>query len=174
MTTEKQEGKSDLIYKIATNGIVAAIYVVLCIISTPFAYGDIQVRVAEALVLLCFFRRDFVIGVTLGCILANMNSTLGPWDILIGSLATLASSLLIAFASPSLLIAVLWPVLFNGIIIPLELNWLLGLPFWMCVLTVSIGELISVSLGYALFMALRKKKGFFSALHFNRHLDFKW
>lgn len=164
----------DPIYRIASNGIVAAIYFVLCIISTPFAYGDIQVRIAEALVLLCFFRRDFVIGVTLGCVLANFNSSLGLWDVLFGSLATLVSSLLVAYASPRLLIAVIYPVVINGFVVAWELNWLLELPFWMSVLTVSIGELIAVSLGYLLFMLIRKRVSFFTLLHCDRHLDFKW
>ncbi len=166
---------ASLIHRIASNGIVAAIYVVLTVVSTPFAYGDIQIRVAEAMVLLCFFRRDFVIGVTLGCLLANVNSTLGPWDILIGTSATLISSLAIAFASPKLLIAVIYPVIANGFIVAFELNWLLQLPFWWCVRTVSIGELIAVSLGYAFFMIMRyRNKPFFAAIHVNRHLDFTW
>ncbi len=169
------DNKTTLIQKIASNAIVAAIYVTLTVISTPFAYGDIQIRIAEAMVLLCFFRRDFVIGVTLGCLLANVNSTLGPWDVLIGTAATLVSSLLIAYASPSLLIAVLYPVAANGFVVAAELNWLLELPFWWCVLTVSIGELIAVSLGYGFFMFLRYRyKGFFTAIHANRHLDFVW
>ncbi|MBP5217217.1 MAG: QueT transporter family protein [Bacilli bacterium] len=164
-----------LILRIASNGIVVAIYVVLTVISTPFAYGDIQIRIAEAMVLLCFFRRDFVIGVTLGCLLANVNSTLGPWDILIGTSATLISSLAIAFASPKLLIAVLYPVVANGFIVAFELNWLLQLPFWWCVLTVSIGEWIAVSLGYVFFIVMRyRNKRFFDAIHLNRHLDFSW
>ena len=166
---------ASLIHRIASNGIVAAIYVVLTVVSTPFAYGDIQIRIAEAMVLLCFFRRDFVIGVTLGCLLANINSTLGPWDILIGTSATLISSLAIAFASPKLLIAVIYPVIANGFVVAFELNWLLQLPFWWCVLTVSIGELIAVSLGYAFFMIMRYRyKPFFAAIHVNRHLDFTW
>ncbi len=164
-----------LIQRIASNGIVAAIYVVLTVVSTPIAYGDIQIRIAEALVLLCFFRRDFVLGVTLGCLLANVNSTLGPWDILIGTAATLASSLCIAFCSPRLLIAVVYPVVANGFIVAAELNWLLELPFWWCVLTVSIGELIAVSLGYTFFMVVRYRKPlFFDVIRAEKHRDFAW
>lgn len=165
---------NNLVYKIASNGIVAAIYFVLCQLSWPFAYGDIQVRIAEALVLLCFFRRDFVVGVTLGCVLANLTSSLGMWDVLFGSLATLVSGLLIAFASPKLLIAVIWPVVINGFVVAWELNWLLELPFWMSVLTVSIGELIAVMLGYLFFMIIKKRKEFFALLRCDKHLDFKW
>ncbi|MBO4541477.1 MAG: QueT transporter family protein [Bacilli bacterium] len=164
-----------LINRIASNGIVAAIYVTLTIISTPFAYGDIQIRIAEAMVLLCFFRRDFVIGVTLGCLLANFNSTLGPWDVLIGTAATLSSSLCIAFLSPKLLVAFLYPVIANGFIVAAELNWLLELPFWWCVLTVSIGEAIAVGLGYLFFMLIRRRyPSFFDVIHAERHRDFVW
>ena len=164
-----------LIQRIASNAIVAAIYVTLTVISTPFAYGDIQIRIAEAMVLLCFFRRDFVIGVTLGCLLANVSSTLGLWDVLIGTAATLASSLCIAYLSPKLLIAVIYPVIANGFVVAAELNWLLGLPFWWSVLTVSIGEVIAVSLGYAFFMVIRYRyPSFLNVIHAERHREFAW
>jgi uncharacterized membrane protein len=70
--------KADLTtHKIAQNGIVAAIYFVLCIALSFISYGEIQFRVAELLVLLCFWRPDFIIGVTIGCFLANMQ--FDPW-----------------------------------------------------------------------------------------------
>ena len=64
--------KGNLTKKICQNGIVAAVYFVLTLACAGFSYGQIQFRVAEVLVLLCFFRPDFVLGVTLGCFLANL------------------------------------------------------------------------------------------------------
>ena len=35
--------------------LIAAVYVVLCVAFAPISYGEVQVRVAEALVILPFF-----------------------------------------------------------------------------------------------------------------------
>ena len=51
---------------------IAAIYVVLNVIFAPISYGPIQVRIAEALVILPFIDSSAIIGLFLGCILANI------------------------------------------------------------------------------------------------------
>ncbi|MCH3909683.1 MAG: QueT transporter family protein [Bacilli bacterium] len=160
--------------KIAQNGIVAACYFVVTIATSSFSYGQIQFRIAEMLILLCFWRPDFILGVTLGCLLANINSTLGPWDILIGTMATFVSSLLVAYASPRLLIGALYPILINAFAVGWELNWLLGLDFWVSVLYVGIGEAAVIIISYILWLSLSKNKGFMSFLSPKRHLDVKW
>lgn len=164
--------KTTLINRIASNGIVAAIYFVLTMASYPLAFESIQIRIAELLILLCFFRRDFIIGVTLGCMLSNFTSTLGMWDVIIGTAATLLSCILVAYATPWLWLAAIYPVVINGFIVAAELAWLLESPFWLSVLTVSIGEAIAMGVGYLVFMLIKKKKGFFDAIKANRHLNF--
>ena len=52
--------------------VIAAVYVVVCLALAPFSYGAVQVRVAEALCLLPVFGAEYIIGVTLGCLLANL------------------------------------------------------------------------------------------------------
>ena len=150
--------------KIAENAIVASLYFVLTIVSAPIAYGQIQFRIAEALMLLCFYRKDFVVGLTVGCFLANLGSTLLPWDLVFGTLATLLSGLAIAFLSPRLILGVLYPALFNGFIVGAELFYILGLPFWINVGYVALGELAVLAVGYVLFLLLSRNKGFMDAL----------
>ncbi len=58
--------------KLVRCGLVAAIYVVLCLALQPFSYGAVQVRVAEALCLLPVFGAEYILGVVLGCFLANL------------------------------------------------------------------------------------------------------
>ena len=101
-----------IIRKIAANAFIAALYVVLTLASYPLSFNQIQFRVAEVLVLLCFFRKDFVIGLTCGCALANLFSTLGPIDIAFGSAATLIACLCICI-SKHLCVAILFPVISN-------------------------------------------------------------
>ena len=58
--------------KLARCAVVAALYVVLCMALQPFSYGAVQVRVAEALCLLPVFGAEYIVGVVLGCFLANL------------------------------------------------------------------------------------------------------
>ena len=51
---------------------IAAVYTVLCLVLQPFSYGAVQVRVAEAFCLLPVFGAEYIVGVTLGCLLANL------------------------------------------------------------------------------------------------------
>ena len=55
------------IRKLVRCGVVAAIYVVLCMALQPLSYGAVQVRVAEALCLLPVFGAEYIFGVVLGC-----------------------------------------------------------------------------------------------------------
>ena len=78
--------------KLARCGLVAAIYVVLCLALQPLSYGAVQVRVAEALCLLPVFGTEYILGVVLGCFLANLlGSTIV--DVIFGTLATLLACL---------------------------------------------------------------------------------
>ena len=72
--------------------VIAAVYVVLCLALAPFSYGAVQVRIAEALCLLPVFGAEYIVGVTLGCFLANL---LGYTviDVVFGTLATLLACL---------------------------------------------------------------------------------
>ena len=72
--------------------VIAAVYVVLCLALAPFSYGAVQVRIAEALCLLPVFGAEYIVGVTLGCFLANLlGSTV--LDVVFGTLATLLACL---------------------------------------------------------------------------------
>lgn len=149
---------------IAINGMIAALYFILTLLSAPIAYGQIQFRIAELLVLLCFWRPDFIVGVTLGCFLANINSSLGPYDMLFGTLATFLSCLMVAF-SPKLLLACVWPVAVNAFVVGAELYFLLGLPFWINVAYVAFGEAVVIIVSYILWVCLWRNPSFMKAMN---------
>lgn len=73
--------------------LIAGIYVALCVVIQPLAYGPVQLRFSEALTILPVFTADAVWAVTVGCFLANLFS-MSPWDMLLGTLATLIAALL--------------------------------------------------------------------------------
>lgn len=151
--------------------VIAAVYVVVCLVLAPFSYGAVQVRVAEALCLLPVFGAEYIVGVTLGCFLANLlGSTVV--DVVFGTLATLLACLVTyklrdirvkGLAIP----ASLPPVVFNMIIVgAFEITFFFsdGAPTAMLAVfnavTVGIGELISCTiLGVALVKLIENNAG---------------
>ena len=143
-------------------GIIAAIYAVLTIATSSFAYGPIQFRIAEALGVLPFVAPSPAWGVTLGCVLANLFSTVSALDIVIGTLATGIACLLTARCK-SRFLAPLPPVIVNAVMIGAMLAGVLAADtFWRSFvifgLQVGVGELaVMYTLGLALIVILRRK-----------------
>ena len=102
--------------------VIAAVYVVVCLVLAPFSYGAVQVRVAEALCLLPVFGAEYIVGVTLGCFLANLlGSTVV--DVVFGTLATLLAALISwRVGKKKLWYAAIPPVVCNGVIVGLVLT----------------------------------------------------
>ena len=141
---------------IARQAIVAALYAVLTVVN-PLSYGNIQFRIAEILVFLCFFRHDYIIGLTLGCFIANLFSPMLLWDITLGVGATIIALFLI-IKTKNIYIAAIWPVVANALIIPIELYFVYELPYWLSVLEVGIGEAAVMIVGLVVFVLLRRSK----------------
>ena len=68
--------------------VIAALYATVTIATAPFSYGLMQFRLSEALVVLCWFEPILAVGITLGCFLANLFSTVTALDMVVGTLAT--------------------------------------------------------------------------------------
>lgn len=153
-------------HRITNIGVVAAIYVVLTIVGGDLSYGPIQFRVAEALMLLCFFSKDYILSLTLGCFIANIYSTVGLIDTVVGTSATLIAGILVYLfrkdnSLSRMIVCSLFPVVANGFLVGAELNLVLKFPFWLSVGEVALGEFVCVTvLGVILFKLLSKNKGF--------------
>lgn len=165
---------TSIIERLSVNAMIASIYFILTMATLPVSFYGMQIRIAEILILLCFFRKDFVIGVTVGTLLANILSPLGPWDMLFGTLATLISGLLIGYMK-QLFLASLIPVVVNAFVVGYELHLLLDLPLWLNVGLVGLGEFIAVSiLGYFIFLFLGKNTKFQELIGTKQNYRFKW
>lgn len=137
------------------SAIVGAMYAALTLL-LPFGYLGIQFRVAELLVLLVFIDKRYIYGLTLGCLVANLGSPLGPVDIIFGTLATFIALVLIS-KTKNLFIATLWPAIINGLIIGQVLHQVLDLPFFLSMAQVFFGEFVVVTLmGYFIFKRILK------------------
>lgn len=155
-------------YKITTKflvvtAMVAAIYVVTTMAIAPLAFGPIQMRISEVLVLLAFLDKRYVPGLVLGCFIANLFSPLGMIDVFFGTTCTIAALWGITH-SKTLFGASLWPVFCNAFI-GVEL-YLLGIfPLFFGMFTVAVGEFLTVSvLGYAVFRQIMKNPGLVARL----------
>lgn len=143
---------------IARIALIAAIYAVITIILAPISYGNIQVRVSEALTLLPYFLGyQAAIGLWIGCMIANFYGGLGIIDIIFGALLTLIAGLFTARAR-NIYTAGIYPVIINAFGIALILNLVVEAPYFLTVVYVGVGQLISVYLlGIPLMKLLNKK-----------------
>ncbi|HHX79757.1 MAG TPA: QueT transporter family protein [Acholeplasmataceae bacterium] len=160
---------SDVRY-IIRQAVIAALYVVLTFIVSPVAYGPIQFRISEILVLLSFYRRDYILGLVLGCLIVNFFSPMFLADVIFGTLATALSVFLIS-RSKNLFLASLYPVIINGVIIGAELYFVLKEPLLLSMSYVALGEFLAVSvLGVLTFRILSKSKAFLELIEANQNV----
>ena len=64
--------------------LIGAIYATITIAFAPISYGQLQVRISEALTILPFFTPAAIPGLFIGCIVANIYGGQGMIDIEIG------------------------------------------------------------------------------------------
>ena len=128
--------KNNKLRRMVFAAMIAAMYAALTLMLSPISFGNIQIRMSEAMVLLPVLFASSVPGVTLGCFMANLIGAmmglniLGYLDCIVGTLATLLAAVLsrkfagIRFKNIPW-VSVLMPVLFNGVIIGAELAYAL-------------------------------------------------
>lgn len=141
---------------IARIGIIAGIYLALCLALQPFSYGPVQVRVAEALTLLPVIMPESIVGLFLGAILANSFGGLGFVDIIFGSLATLVAAYL-TYALRHTPVYWLPPIVVNALVVGYYLSLLFFRPVLETMAYVALGQTLSVVLlGMPLLRVLRR------------------
>ena len=139
---------------------IAAIYVVLTYVFAPFSFGEVQVRISEALTILPVFTPAAILGLFIGCLIGNILGGAILPDIIFGSIATLIGAFFTwKLRGKSPYLAPVPPIIANILIVPFVLRYGYGvalpIPFMMC--TVGIGEIISCAvLGMVLYFALKK------------------
>lgn len=144
---------------IAMNAMIACIYAILTIVCSSIAYGGIQFRISEILVFLAFYNKKFIPGLVVGCFLANLPSPLGLADICFGTLATFITCIGM-YKVKNIYLAGVFGAIVNGVIVGLELYFVLNLPFIINVFYVFIGEFVVLMIGAYLFKILENKKIF--------------
>ena len=140
---------------------VAAVYVVLTMVFAPFSFGEIQVRISEALTILPYYTPAAVPGLFIGCLLGNILGGAILPDIIFGSLATLIGAVFSYLLRRNRFLVPVPPILANVLIVPFVLRYGYGvvLPIPLMMLTVGIGEVISCGvLGLSILFAMERYK----------------
>lgn len=139
---------------------IAAVYVVLTIIFAPISFGQVQLRIAEALTILPVFTPAAIPGLFIGCMIGNILGGAVLPDIIFGSLATLIGAYFTwKLRNHKPYIAVLPPILSNTLIVPFVLKYAYGifLPIPLMMISVGLGEIMGCGvLGVVLYYALHK------------------
>ena len=138
---------------------IAAIYVVITYVGAAFSFGEVQVRISEALCVLPIFTLSAVPGVTVGCFIANILCGGTVYDIVFGTLATLIAAVITYFIKNPLLSSIP-TIVSNAVIVPIVLimsgvGGVNMFPYFA--LTVGLGEVISCGiLGTILAVYMKK------------------
>ena len=131
--------------RIAHGAIIAAVYVVLCIIFQPISYGAIQFRIAEALTIMPLFTPAAIPGLFVGCILANIIGQGVIMDVIFGSLATLIGAVLGYLLRRNRWLVPIPAVVANALIIPFVLRYGYGItdiPIALEMVYILAGEVV--------------------------------
>jgi uncharacterized membrane protein len=143
--------------------VVAALYVAITLAIKPFAYGQFQFRVSEGLNHLTVFNKRYIWALTIGVFIANMGSTLGPIDMIVGTAGTLVMTTMAYFATRKVESVVKKLVISTVIdtammwVVAAELYYVLKVPFWLNFAWVALGEFASLVVGAILVYLLNKR-----------------
>ena len=145
--------------KIAISAIIAALYIVIMQFTQPISFGSFQIRIATALYALGYLFPFITIPMGLANAFANSLGPLGLPDIIgglfIGMIVPGACALVRRFnLSPLFVIPIV--IFAPGLIVPLWLAPIFGLPYWLVVFRLCIGQAVPAVVGYLLVRTLAK------------------
>ncbi len=159
---ENENMKENKVLFICQAAMIAAVYVVLCLIFAPISYKEVQVRIAEALTILPLFTPAAIPGLFLGCFISNLMGGAILVDVVFGSLASLLGAIgTYMLRNKSKYVAILPPIVVNALIVPFVLKYGYGvpLPIIFMVGSVGLGQIISCGiLGLLLWNVMNKYK----------------
>jgi len=147
--------------KLTFSALIAASYFAVMFATQGFAFGPYQIRVATAIYAMAYPFPFLVLPLALANSFSNMLGGFGMLDIVGGLGVGIVTAGLVALVKlcklPMFLLIL--PIIFApGLIVPLWLSPLTGLPYWALVVNICIGQTAPAILGYILIRALAKRK----------------
>lgn len=148
------------IKKLTISSMVIALYIVLMFATQGFAFGAYQIRIATSLYSLSYLFPFLIIPLGIANLLSNtLMGGLGLFDIVGGiSVGVITSTLVYLvkrFKLNQLLVAI--PIIFGpGLIVPIWLSPILGLPYNVLAISLCIGQILPAIVGVILIRQLEK------------------
>lgn len=144
---------------LARQGILAALYALLTFSGFGISYGPVQFRFSEVLTWFAFFDPKNIIGLCIGCFVANTISPYGIIDMLVGTFGTFIATYLMSKTKNKYL-ALICPALpsflYSGQALILgEINQQL---FPIVTLQIMLSQLIVTAIGMILMHGIIKNK----------------
>ena len=150
---------------ICRTAVIAALYVVLTLISSAFGLssGAVQFRISEMLCVLPVFTPAAIPGLAIGCFVSNLVSG-GVWlDVIFGSLATLIGAALAYVLRRYPYLAPVPTIVANVLIVTPVLVWVYKVDtvWYLAAAGVALGEIVCGGImGTVLTAALRRRRVF--------------
>lgn len=154
---------------LVTSGVIAALYVAVSLLVTPFAFGALQFRISEMFNHLIVFNKKYFFGIVIGVFVTNLFSPLGLYDLTFGvahSIITLSITILASKYIKGHVPRMIFNTLiftFTMFIIAFELKLaFIDIPdtFLYLWATVAAGEFVVLAVGIPLMTALNKRLNF--------------
>jgi uncharacterized membrane protein len=152
---------------LAVNGVLAALYIAVSMLIQPFGFTNVQFRVPEMFNHPIVFNKKYFIGIVIGVFFSNLFfSSLGVYDLIFGvgqSILALSMTILVSRFVKNIWARMIINTIFftmTMFLIAIELNIVLGIPFWFTYLTTAVGEFIVMVVGIPIMHALNKRINF--------------
>ena len=164
-----KKGQKRTALYITRGALVAAMYVALTYLTSLFGIdkGAIQFRLSEALCILPALMPEAIPGLYVGCLIANIVTACAPWDVALGSLATLIGAVgahLLGRLPKKLSFLIPIPtVIANAVIVPFVIIYAYGATdaYAFILATVTLGEVVcAFALGLMLYHSLKNRRIF--------------
>lgn len=150
--------------QLAWGALIGAMYAFITYAALPLSSDLIQLRVSEALCILPYFTFSAVPGLFIGCVIGNILCASAIWDVVFGSLATLAAAYLTYLMGRRKINRFLAPlpaVVLNALVIGALFSYVyqIGAPFAVCAAYVGAGQALACyALGMPLFFIIDRLK----------------
>ncbi|MBS7658874.1 MAG: QueT transporter family protein [Candidatus Bathyarchaeia archaeon] len=150
-------------FNICLTTVFAAIYSIAVVSLSSISFQLFQVRVADALLpLSIIFGYPAIIGLTIGCLIANFFGGLGVIDVIGGSFANFIAAFIawkigkLKFNGSWILASLIETLVITGIV-GFYLSFIFNVPLYASLLSILIGSLIAINLiGYFLLKAISR------------------
>lgn len=148
--------------QMAISGLVMASYVVLMLLTQGVAFGQFQIRIATALYALSAVYPFLIVPLAVSNMLSNLlMGGLGLPDIIGGLFVGLTTGTLVYWIARCKLndwLLALPVILGPGLIVPVWLSYLLGVPYSVLAVSLVIGQIVPGIAGVLLVKQLKAKQ----------------